>query len=57
MAAPPQESVEMRDFPGLMDNIDPEDIPPAAAEDQVNCCSIISGELLVRLGFRQVSFD
>ena len=32
-------------------------IPPGAAEDQVNCCSIISGELLVRLGFRQVSFD
>ena len=46
-----------KDFPGLMDNIDPRDIPPGAADDQVNICCIVMGELSVRLGYREVTYD
>ena len=49
--------VVARDFPGLIDNIDQRDIPPGAADTQVNICCIILGELSVRLGYREVSFD
>lgn len=56
-AKPAQQVVEAKDFPGLMDNIDPRDIPPGAGEDQVNACCIVQGELQVRLGYREVSTD
>lgn len=49
--------VAARDFPGLIDNIDQRDIPPGAADVQVNICCIVLGELSVRLGYREVSFD
>jgi hypothetical protein len=53
----PIQAVEMRDFPGLMLNIDPRDLPPGAAQDQVNACCIVQGELQIRLGYREVKFD
>lgn len=53
----PPATVTMGDFPGLMTNVDPRDLPPGAAYEQVNCCSIITGELTVRAGLRQVSFE
>jgi hypothetical protein len=49
--------VVCRDFPGLIDNVDPRDLPPGAADVQVNVCCILLGELQVRLGYREVSFD
>lgn len=49
--------VVCRDFPGLIDNVDPRDLPPGAADVQINCCSILLGELQVRLGYAVVSFD
>lgn len=49
--------IQIEDFPGLMDNIDPFDTPPGAAEIQVNCCSILLGELRVRSGYRELKFE
>lgn len=49
--------VILEDFPGLMDNVDPFDSPPGAASIQVNCCSILLGELRVRAGYREIRFD
>lgn len=49
--------VEIRDFPGLQVNVDPEDIPPGASQKQVNACSISIAELQVRAGYREVVFE
>lgn len=46
-----------KDFPGLIDNVDPRDLPPGAADVQINCCCIVLGELQVRLGYREIAFD
>lgn len=45
------------DFPGIMGNSDPRDLPEGAADDQVNACSIVFGELTIRRGIREVTFD
>ena len=50
-------AVVCKDFVGLIDNMDPRDLPPGAADDQVNICSVLVGELTVRLGYRECSFD
>lgn len=46
------------DFPGLTDiprsGIN---LPPGAGVEQVNACSIIEGELLVRRGTKEVHFE
>ena len=55
--ADPQAQIAIRDFPGLMDNADPHDLEPGAAERQVNACCIHPGELTVRHGFKLVTFD
>ena len=49
--------VVARDFVGLIDNVDQRDLPPGAADDQVNICCIVLGELSVRLGYREILFD
>ncbi len=54
---PPPESVEIKDFSGLMTRADPDDLPPGAAQVQTNLTSSRPGELRVRPGLRQVSFD
>lgn len=54
---PNRGEVVARDFQGLVDNIDQRDIPPGAAEDQINACCILMGELSIRLGYRTVVFD
>ena len=56
MAVKPLSSVELLDFPGVMD-VDPRDLTPGAAEEQTNACSIIQGELTVRRGYREVTFE
>lgn len=57
MGQPAKASVEIDDFPGLLDSVDQRDLPPGGAEVQLNCCSVKIGELQVRLGMREVSFD
>ena len=57
MAMPPSSSVEIQDFPGLVNNIDPNDLQEGMAEEQVNACSVTMGELSGRLGYRAVTFD
>lgn len=53
----PRASVEIRDFPGLVNNGDPSDLPPGAAIEQVNVTSQTPGELAVRRGYRDVRFE
>jgi len=57
MADRPRQSVEIRDYPGLIANSDPEDIPRGAAQMQVNVISLVTGELSTRGGYRTVSFE
>ena len=57
MGVPAQTHVEITDFAGLVQNADPRDLPPGAAEEQVNACCIRFGELQVRRGMVQVLFD
>lgn len=49
--------VELRDFPGLILNIDPDDLKPGAAQKQVNITSARPAALEVRPGFRPVTFE
>jgi hypothetical protein len=55
--AEPADGIEMRDFPGLVKNTEPRDVPPGGAEEQINACSLVVGELTVRHGYRMVQFD
>lgn len=57
MSEPARQSVEMRDFPGLVNTADVRDLPPGTAVVQVNCVSIILGELRVRAGWKPVTFE
>ncbi len=57
MAEPAQAQVKIADFMGLNDNADPRDTPPGTAQEQVNMCCIKQGELLVRHGFKVVTFE
>lgn len=47
----------LTDFPGLVTNVDPRDLPAGAAEEQINLCSMVQGEMRVRLGIREVIFE
>lgn len=44
-------------FPGLLTNADPRDLPAGAAEEQVNLTCVVEGELRVRQGIRPVVFE
>lgn len=57
MPKPAQPITVATDFPGMMSDVDPRDIPAGAAEEQVNICSMVPGELRVRLGLQEVTFD
>jgi hypothetical protein len=50
-------SAVVNDFPGMVDNIDPRDLPPGAAEIQLNATSVKMGELQIRLGLRDITFE
>ncbi len=54
---PSPAKVEILDFPGILFDIDPHDLPKGAAEDQVNAVSYDSAELQSRRGFRYVIFE
>lgn len=53
----PSDSVSIRDFPGLVSNMDPHDVPPGSGIVQVNACSLIPGQLTVRRGTAVLKFD
>lgn len=53
----PRRTVEIREFPGYMNNVDSNDLPPGAAEIQINVHSIVEAELSTRLGYRHVTFE
>ena len=57
MAERPKARVEMVDFPGIVTAVDPRDMPPGAALEQVNMQSSKIGQLETRPGFRPVTFD
>lgn len=48
---------DIGDFPGLISNADPMDIPNGAAQVQVNLTSRVFGELRTRRGFRDAQFE
>lgn len=54
---PAHPAVLIMDFPGLMTNVDPRDLPTGAAEEQTNLTCIVTGELRQRLGMREVTFE
>lgn len=47
----------MRDFPGLVLNADPREVPPGAGQVQINAASEQVGLLQSRRGLRVVTFD
>lgn len=57
MARPPENRVEVSDFPGEMNNVDMADLPPGAAQVQINLTSRVMGQLGVRRGFRIAAFE
>lgn len=57
MAEPAREAVDMKDFPGTINNADRMDIPPGSAAEQINLCSFKIGEMVTRLGYKDVTFE
>jgi hypothetical protein len=49
--------VEIKDFPGLITNMDPDDLPPGAAQVQINVTSERAAALEVRGGYLAVTFE
>lgn len=52
MARPPENRISVDDFPGEVNNADKSDLPPGAAQTQINLTSRVQGELGIRRGFR-----
>lgn len=50
-------SLPIQDFPGLVTNVSPHDVPPGGTVVQINAACIKPGELTVRGGYREVVFD
>lgn len=58
MAKPtPRASVELKDFPGMVDSVAGEDVPEGATEVQVNLVCTKMGEISTRRGYRVVTFE
>lgn len=57
MGMEPRSEVTIKDFPGLITDADDLDVPPGAADEQVNITSLKVGELSVRAGLREVTFE
>lgn len=57
MAEKPEGKVNIRNFAGQFSGIDPDDMPDGGAAEQVNAVVLISGELMVRSGYRQIQFE
>lgn len=48
--------MRVTDFPGLVTNVDPDDVPAGAGTTQVNITSQVSGQLRVRRGYKALDF-
>jgi len=57
MASPAETRLDIRDFPGLLDDYDSEDIPDGTADNQVNIVSCVLGQMSTRKGYKRVSFE
>jgi hypothetical protein len=57
MAERARQVVRMREFAGMQSNADSHDIDPSKSVKQTNCTSLKQGELTLRHGLREVSFD
>ena len=53
----PVPKVAMRDFHGLISNVDPRDIQPGASQHQINVVANHPAEIRVRQGITLVQFD
>lgn len=52
-----ESTVEIRTFRGMVSNADQHDLQPGQAKVQVNVASTKLGELSIRRGLRELSFD
>jgi len=57
MSDKPAAQRRIQDFPGLLLEIEPNDQPPGASDDQVNAISVDIGVLQSRGGFDIVTFE
>jgi hypothetical protein len=57
MGEPARKSVEIRDFQGMASNMDPTDIKPGTSQLQVNVNGYKRGQLEVRRGLREITFE
>ena len=57
MPEPAENRIELRDFPGLVQQSDTHDVPPGSAKEQTNLESSTPGQLDVRAGYRIVTFE
>ena len=53
----PRKTVEIREFPGLILNMDKTDVPPGYGIIQTNVTCVVEAELGTRGGYRTVSFE
>ena len=57
MGEPAQTIVEIHDFRGFSTHADPTDLEPGIAQIQINVNGLRRGELNVRRGLREITFD
>ena len=57
MAEESPSAVENKVFSGQVSNANPHRLEPGKSVEQVNCQCEKAGELVVRKGFRSISFD
>ena len=50
-------TLEIKDFSGMASNMDPNDLKPGVSRQQVNVNAVQRGQLEVRRGMRQVTFE
>lgn len=56
MADEARNTVEIKDFPGMMNGVDAIDLPEGASESQLNVTCLRVGELSIRPGLKKVVF-
>ncbi len=57
MPRPPDQSDDVRDFPGLVNNADPREVPPGGGTVLVNLGPRVLGRLETRKGLLALSFE
>jgi len=57
MGVPAQSNLEISDFRGMSSNYDPNDIVPGTSQFQVNVNGLQRGQLEIRRGMREVTFE